>query len=740
MKTRLTAVFCLMLIASASMAQGKYAMKGTIRNADGQMVYLNHGSVKDSTLVKKGKFAFKGAMDKPYESAILYMGKLEGRMDEVKYVQFSLEPGKLTADIDANEFKKAVIHGGKTQEENNALQAQMAEINKQLEELNNAYRNAANAEEGEAIKAKMEPYSKQASELRNNFMNTHPDSYLTPQFLRYAMSRMNYQELKSMYDRLSDNVKRYGDCEEIVKEISALERVQQGKPAPDFTANDINGRPFTMSSLRGHVTIIDFWASWCVPCRKSNPHMLELYRKYRAKGLEMVYVSDDDRNEKAWKKAVADDKLVGEGFHHVLRGLKWDRSKGYAGIDHTNDISDKYAIHYLPTKYLIDQKGNIVCKVESDEQLERELEKLLGKAEYPFTIKGNVANAEGKEVTLYYGSMRKQDILKTTVKDGQFTLSGVISSPYTGGSLLLGEYNPQAGEGDFVRMAIEPGTTTVDAPKGTLNGATVKGGKAQDDVNAYDAQLNPVIEEMKALDSQMKKAKTDKQRNALKAKMEAAREKYNDVSKTFYTTRGDSYLSPQLLMMDMGNMKYEDIKKIYNTFSENVRLYGDTKEIEDELEALGKIQPGSAAPDFTANDINGRPFTFSSLKGKVVIIDFWASWCVPCRKSNPHMKALYEKYHDKGLEMVYVSDDDRNEKAWKAAVEKDGLVGEGFHHVLRGLKQTATGFDKSNDISALYAIHYLPTKYLIDRQGNIVCKINEGEDQQLDQKLEELLK
>ena len=351
-----------------------------------------------------------------------------------------------------------------------------------------------------------------------------------------------------------------------------------------------------------------------------------------------------------------------------------------------------------------------------------------------------MANAEGKEVTLYYGSMHKQDVIKTTVKDGQFTLSGVISSPYAGGSLLLGEYNPQTGGGDFIRVAIEPGTTTVDAPKGMLKGATVKGGKAQDDVNAYDAQLNPVMEEMNALEGQMKKAKTDKQRNALKAKMEVLREKYANISKQFYTSRGDSYLSPQLLMMDMGNMKYEEIKKIYNAFSERVRLYGDNKEIEDELEALAKIQPGATAPDFTANDINGRPFTFSSLKGKVVILDFWASWCVPCRKSNPHMKALYEKYHDKGLEMVYVSDDDRNEKAWKAAVEKDGLTGDGFHHVLRGLKQTATGFDKTNDISQKYAIHYLPTKYLIDREGNIVCKINEGEDQLLDQKLEELLK
>ena len=195
-------------------------------------------------------------------------------------------------------------------------------------------------------------------------------------------------------------------------------------------------------------------------------------------------------------------------------------------------------------------------------------------------------------------------------------------------------------------------------------------------------------------------------------------------------------------MPEMGEMSYEDIKKVYYGFSERVRLYGDTEDIEKEIDALAKTQPGATAPDFTANDINGKPFTLSSLKGKVVILDFWASWCVPCRKSNPHMKALYEKYHDKGLDMVYVSDDDGNPEAWKKAVEKDGLTGNGFHHVLRGFKMNReTGErDTTNDISEKYAIHFLPTKYLIDREGRIVCKINEGEDEKLDQQLAELLK
>ena len=107
--------------------------------------------------------------------------------------------------------------------------------------------------------------------------------------------------------------------------------------------------------------------------------MRELYDKYHSRGLDFVYVSDDDRKPEAWRKAVEQDKLVGEGYHHVLRGVKWDRSKGMEGIDRSNDISDKYAIHFLPTKYLIDKKGNIVCKIDENENavIDARLETLL---------------------------------------------------------------------------------------------------------------------------------------------------------------------------------------------------------------------------------------------------------------------------------------------------------------------------------------------------------------------------
>ena len=382
MKKKILFAVMAAVMAASCTESNKYVINGTISDNDGKTVYLNYqmgdSTVKDSTVIADGKFTFNGNIDRPYCSGALIIGDMNDMQNRPDVCQLALEPGTITVDAEAGTLKEAVIKGGKTQTEMNELAAQLKPMQDKFDEFNKVYYTLEDDAKRDSMNAAMEPVRKEYKEICTNFYKTHTDSYLAPQYLFMDMSEMSYEDIKAAYDAFTDDVKNYGnEIGEVKKELDALEKIQPGNVAPDFTAEDINGKKFTLSSLKGKVVILDFWASWCKPCRASNPHMLQLYKKYHDKGLELVYVSDDDSAPEKWRKAVEEDKLVGDGFHHVLRGMKWDRSKGMDGIDHTNDISDKYAIHFLPTKYLIDREGNIIGKVE-DETLDTKLKEIFG--------------------------------------------------------------------------------------------------------------------------------------------------------------------------------------------------------------------------------------------------------------------------------------------------------------------------------------------------------------------------
>lgn len=373
------ATWCLL----SARAQGEFKIEGQLQGAENKKVMLYRGDDKhqivDSAIVKNGGFVFAGVLNTPCEYAMLLLGDVSDNHNNTQW-QLALEPGTTTIKGSLFNGNDVLVSGGKTQTELNGLNEELKPLMQQLVALNNEYGAAHTQTERDAIQARMEPIAETYKQRKRTFYQTHPNSYLSPQYLMEDMNSMSYQKLLEIYEGFSEQVKQWGwQVSAVKKELDILARVQPGMVAPDFTATDINGKPFTLSKLKGKVVIVDFWASWCVPCRKSNPHMRQLHNKYHKKGLELVYVSDDDNNPAAWRKAVLQDALAGEGYHHVLRGLKWDRSKGSAGMDHTNDISDKYAIHLLPTKYLIDRDGRIVCKIgeAENERLDQLIEKLL---------------------------------------------------------------------------------------------------------------------------------------------------------------------------------------------------------------------------------------------------------------------------------------------------------------------------------------------------------------------------
>lgn len=389
----------LLLSAAFGLSYGQqskdFTIKGKIKDQETGMLKLSYASadgkpVQDSTAIKNGSFEFKGKLNEP--AMAYFSGATKSRaMDDPNVGNFFIEPGQLTLQVTAGDFKNLELKGSKTQEEVNALNKLKAPINKELKSISDAYQKAneeymqarkekkteaeldALKEKATAIRDQFEPFSERTSKIDLEFIKTHPDSYYAAYLLRWKVSSMPLAASVKYYEALSPTIRQSSYGKEVLKEIEGLKGGSPGSVASVFTSTDINGAPLSLADFKGKKYILlDFWASWCVPCRKGNPHLLSLYSKYKDKGLEIVGVSDDDSNHEAWKKAVEQDKIG--VWKHVLRGLKRTAS----GYDKSADISGPYGIHTLPTKILVDKNGVIVGRYGGGGEDDAAMDKKLG--------------------------------------------------------------------------------------------------------------------------------------------------------------------------------------------------------------------------------------------------------------------------------------------------------------------------------------------------------------------------
>jgi thiol-disulfide isomerase/thioredoxin len=225
------------------------------------------------------------------------------------------------------------------------------------------------------------------------------------------------------------------------------------------------------------------------------------------------------------------------------------------------------------------------------------------------------------------------------------------------------------------------------------------------------------------------------QADAVRSKFTPFNERMDKIDYEFFKAHPTSPVTAYMLRFHVSELPLDTLEMYYNNFGSALQQSKMGKEIDSEIAKLRSGSPGSMAKNFSTSDINGNKLSLSDYKGKYVLLDFWASWCVPCRKGNPHLKTLYAKYKARGIEFIGIADDDRAEEAWKKAVEKDGIGI--WKHVRRGLKYENGNFDRSTDISENFGIHTLPTKILIDPNGKIVGRYSE-EEKPLDDKLREI--
>ncbi|AYL99509.1 DUF4369 domain-containing protein [Mucilaginibacter celer] len=285
---------------------------------------------------------------------------------------------------------------------------------------------------------------------------------------------------------------------------------------------------------------------------------------------------------------------------------------------------------------------------------------------------------------------------------------------------------------DDIDFFLEKGTITITG-KDSIDKAQITGSQLNIDNVKLQAQLKVINTKGAQLMAEARNATPEQQnsatfRNSIQAKYKLLQAEQKGVLKSFIIANPDSYLSLLALTSVSGPAPDpSEIDPLYNSLSQNIKDTEAGKMMKVQLDALRVTAIGSEAPDFIQNDVNGNPVKLSSFRGKYVLIDFWASWCGPCRQENPNVARAYGRFKDKNFTIIGVSLDRPDGKAaWLAAIKNDGLT----------WTQVSDLKFWSNQAAAMYSVTSIPQNFLIDPQGKIIAKNLRGED--LDAKLEQL--
>jgi thiol-disulfide isomerase/thioredoxin len=172
----------------------------------------------------------------------------------------------------------------------------------------------------------------------------------------------DYQELAGLFKQLDKKVRKTNDGKLFERYLDALKNTMPGKKSPSITQLNLNGEPYALSDLKGKYVLIDFWASWCPPCREENPKLVKTYTEFKEKNFEILGVSFD-REFDAWAKAVKDDNLT---WKHVSDLQGWNNSAGQA-----------YGVKAIPQNILVDPEGKVVARNLHGEDLNNKLKEIL---------------------------------------------------------------------------------------------------------------------------------------------------------------------------------------------------------------------------------------------------------------------------------------------------------------------------------------------------------------------------
>lgn len=358
MRKLLLSIVAASMTLAACNAQSGYKVTGTVEGMpDGKAIIATvNGSSLDTLAkadVKNGSFEFTGNVSEPTGAYIMVIGQRGA-------IPFMLENANIT--VNAGQAGLTVT-GSEGQRIYDQFMAINTTTQQEAMKLQQEYQ-AANGDQAK-MQAVQEAYAKlmtDAQAKETELIKANPDSYVSTFVIVSSMGQMEYEQLKERYNLLGEKAKASAQGKAIAAQIAKLESTAIGQIAPNFTITTPEGESISLYDIKGKVKLIDFWASWCGPCRGENPHVVEIYKEYHPKGLEIFGVSLDN-NKEAWVKAIADD------------GLVWKHGSDLKGWQ--SAPAQLYSVSGIPHTVLLDENNKIIAKNLRGDELKQKIAELL---------------------------------------------------------------------------------------------------------------------------------------------------------------------------------------------------------------------------------------------------------------------------------------------------------------------------------------------------------------------------